>query len=55
MKHLEIECNWEANTPRAFSQAKAFIAKLGGKFTSKKLAIEDTYLDDKAGNLASHF
>lgn len=53
MKHLEIECKWDANTPRAFSRAKAFIAKLGGKVTSKKLAIEDTYLDDKAGNLAA--
>ena len=53
MKHLEIECKWEANSPRAFSRAKAFLMQLGGKVTSKKLTIKDTYLDDNLGHLAA--
>jgi len=53
MKHLEIECKWEANSPRAFSRAKAFLMQLGGKVTSKKLTIKDTYLEDNWGHLAA--
>ena len=28
MKHLEIECKWDANTPRAFYKARQFLAQL---------------------------
>ena len=53
MKHLEIECKWEANTPRAFNRAQKFLVQLGGKITSKKLNIQDTYLDHASQDLAA--
>ena len=53
MKHLEIECKWEANTPRAFSRAQDFLRELNSKITPKHLNIKDTYLDHATGDLAA--
>lgn len=53
MKHFEIECKWEANSPRAFSCARQFVASLGGKFLSEQLQIKDIYLDHADGDLAA--
>lgn len=53
MKHLEIECKWDANTPRAFSWAQNFLRELNPKITSKHLKIKDTYLDHTTGDLAA--
>ncbi len=53
MKHLEIECKWDANTPRAFSRAQDFLRGINPKITSKQLKIKDTYLDHATGDLAT--
>ena len=53
MKHLEIECKWDANTPRAFSRAQHFLKQLSPQVTSTKLKIKDTYLDRSTGDLAA--
>ena len=53
MKHLEIECKWDANTPRAFSRTQNFLKQLGSKITPKKLKIKDSYLDHFNADLAA--
>ena len=53
MKHLEIECKWDANTPRAFGRAQRFLKELNSKITPKKLKIKDTYLDHATSDLAA--
>lgn len=53
MKHLEIECKWDANTPRAFSRTQRFLRELGPKITPTYLKIKDTYLDHANGDLAA--
>ena len=53
MKHLEIECKWDANTTRAFTCAQDFLKSLGLKITPKKLKIKDTYLDHATGDLSA--
>ena len=53
MKHLEIECKWDGNTPRAFYKACQFLMQLNTKITSKKLQIKDTYLDHANADLSA--
>ncbi len=53
MKHLEIECKWDGNTPRAFYKARQFLAQLQPKITSQKLQIKDTYLDHANADLSA--
>ena len=53
MKHLEIECKWDANTPRAFGRAQHFLRELNPQITPKQLNITDTYLDHATGDLAT--
>ena len=53
MKHLEIECKWDANTPRAFSRAQHFLRELNPKIAPKHLTIKDTYLDHANDDLAA--
>lgn len=53
MKHFEIECKWDGNAPRAFYQARQFLAQLNTKITSKKLQIKDTYLDHANADLSA--
>lgn len=53
MKHLEIECKWDGNTPRAFYKARQFLAQLNTKITSQKLQIKDTYLDHANADLSA--
>ena len=52
MKHMEIECKWDANTPHAFALAKKTIANLCGPITPKTVHIKDVYLDDDKQSLA---
>ena len=52
MKHLEIECKWDANSPRAFARAKKALANLCGALSPKTLHIKDIYLDDAKHSLA---
>lgn len=53
MKHLEIECKWDANTPCAFKCAHDFARQVGKKITSEKLQIKDVYLDHPQEDLAA--
>lgn len=53
MKHLEIECKWDANTSRAFCRAQHFLRELNPKIALKHLKIKDTYLDHVNGDLAA--
>ena len=52
MKHMEIECKWDANAPRAFALAKKAIANLCGPVIPKIVHIKDVYLDDAKRSLA---
>lgn len=52
MKHMEIECKWDANSPRAFLRAKKVLANLCGPLTPRLLHIQDVYLDDVKRSLA---
>ena len=49
---MEIECKWNANTPRAFNRAQSFLKQLSPLIPSK-LKIKDTYLDHTTGDLAA--
>ncbi|MBP5403830.1 MAG: CYTH domain-containing protein [Elusimicrobiaceae bacterium] len=53
MKHLEIECKWDANTPRAFARARQFVAQLNSKVIFQTLRIKDVYLDHANRDLSS--
>lgn len=52
MKHLEIECKWDANSPRAFQRARKALTNLCGPITPRLLHIRDTYLDDAKQSLS---
>lgn len=52
MKHLEIECKWDGNSPRAFQRARKALTNLCGPITPRLLHIRDTYLDDAKQSLA---
>lgn len=52
MKHIEIECKWDANTPRAFGIAQKALTNLCGPIVPQTLHIKDIYLDDAKRNLA---
>lgn len=52
MKHMEIECKWDANSPRAFQRARKALTHLCGPLTPRVLHIRDTYLDDAKQSLA---
>ena len=55
MKHLEIECKWDANSPRAFQRARKALTNLCGPITPRLLHIRDTYLDDAKESLVKKF
>lgn len=52
MKHMEIECKWDANSPRAFQRARKALTHLCGPLTPRLLHIRDTYLDDAKHSLS---
>ncbi len=53
MKHLEIECKWDANTPRAFRRAVQVVKQAGHQIKCQSLYIKDTYLDHENEDLAA--
>ena len=53
MKHLEIECKWDANTPRAFSRAQHFVTQTGCQIVPVSLSIKDIYLDHVNNDLSA--
>ena len=52
MKHMEIECKWDANTPRAFYHATRALQNLCDAITPHTLHIKDAYLDDAKRSLS---
>ncbi|MBR2082947.1 MAG: CYTH domain-containing protein [Elusimicrobiaceae bacterium] len=53
MKHIEIECKWNGNTPRAFERAKRFVLKHATQIFVERVDIEDAYLDHAANDLSA--
>ncbi len=53
MKHFEIECKWDANTPRAFYLAACALQNLCRRTVKPRtLHIKDTYLDNTKHDLS---
>ncbi|MBR5151737.1 MAG: CYTH domain-containing protein [Elusimicrobiaceae bacterium] len=52
MRNLEIECKWDANAPRAFMRAEAFVKEHCKKIVQRNLSICDIYLDHPTHDLA---
>ena len=53
MKNLEIECKFDANTPRAFARASRAVAALAEVQQTQLLHLQDTYLDHSNRDLAA--